>query len=101
MASDDLILKALRDPDRGRRNLSALQSHLGTTFAEVSAVLGRHLSRTADPDMALNNLERLLAQPTARGQLPQLLEARGRGLEPVLHLLAASQFFADTLATYP
>ena len=103
MASpDEVVLRAVRDPDRGRRNLSALGSHLGPDrAAELVPVLGRLLPRTADPDMALNNLERLLAQPAARDQLPPLIENRGRGLEAVLHLLATSQFFADTLATYP
>ncbi|MDB5311751.1 MAG: glnE [Gemmataceae bacterium] len=103
MASpDDPILKAVRDPDRGRRNLSALAAHLGPeAAADLVSVLGRLLPRTADPDMALNNLERVFAQPAARGQLPALLDGRGRGLEAALHLLATSQFFADTLALYP
>ena len=48
----------------------------------------------------LNNLERLLAHPAAREQLPHLLESRSRGLDAVL-ILATSQFFADTLTTYP
>src|SRR5262245_4275655 len=100
-APDDAVLKALRDSDRGRRNLTALRSHLGTVTDDLAVVLGRLLPRSADPDMAVNNLERLLAQPAARTQLPQLLESRGRGLDAVLQLLAVSQFFADTLVTYP
>ncbi len=101
-APDDSLLKALRDPDRGRRNLAALAGHLGATaFAELAATAARLLPRTADPDMALNNLERLFAQAAARQQLPQLLESRARGLDAVLQLLATSQFFADTLTTYP
>ena len=101
MASpEDPILKALRDADRGRRNLAALHAHLGDV-CELIPALARLLPRTADPDMALNNLERLFAQPAARPQLAALLEARGRGLEATLNLLATSQFFADTLATYP
>ena len=100
-APDDAVLKTLRDTDRGRRNLTALRAHLGTATDDLAVVLGRLLPRSADPDMAVNNLERLLAQPAARTQLPQLLESRGRGLDAVLQLLAASQFFADTLITYP
>ncbi len=96
-ADDDTILTAVRDPDRARRNLDALQSLLDCgAFEELAHVLGRLLPRTADPDMALNNLERLLAVPAAREYLPALLEARARGLEAALHLLAVSQFFADT-----
>ena len=101
-AWDEAVLKAVRDPGRGRRNLTGLAGHLGlSAFAELCPVLVRLLPRTADPDMALNNLERLLVQPAARTQLPLLLESRSRGLDAVLQLLATSQFFADTLAAYP
>jgi glutamate-ammonia-ligase adenylyltransferase len=98
---EDTILKALRDAERGRRNLAALATHLGAQAQELFAPLARLLARTADPDMALNNLERLFAKPEARTHLPPLLEARARELEATLHLLATSQFFADTLVTYP
>jgi len=99
---DDAVLKILGDPDRGRRNWIALAGHLGpAAWAEVSPLLARLLPRAADPDMALNNLERLLAQAAARQQLPLLLESRQRGLDAVLQLLATSQFFADTLTLYP
>ena len=103
MASlEEAALKAVRDPVRGQRNLSAIAAHLDPgTFAELTPALARLLTRSPDPDMALNNLERLLAQPVARGQLPTLLESRGRGLDTVLQLLATSQFFADTLVTNP
>jgi glutamate-ammonia-ligase adenylyltransferase len=98
----DALLKSLRDPDRGRRNLAALAKHLGPdALAALLAPAARFLPRTADPDMALNNLERLLAAPAARDHLPQLIESRGRGLDAVLQLLATSHYFADTLATYP
>ncbi|HEV3385017.1 MAG TPA: bifunctional [glutamate--ammonia ligase]-adenylyl-L-tyrosine phosphorylase/[glutamate--ammonia-ligase] adenylyltransferase, partial [Gemmata sp.] len=99
---EEPLLKTVRDPDRGQRNLTALAKHLGvTSFSNLCPILLRLLPRTADPDMALNNLERLLAQHAARQQLPQLLESRQRGLDSVLQLLATSQFFADTLVTYP
>src|SRR5262249_47349904 len=94
-------LPALRDPARGSRNLAALAAHLGDRFAQLAPALQRLLPRTADPDMALNNLERLFAQAAGREQFPQLLEARGRVIEAVLHLFATSQFFADTLVAYP
>src|SRR5215470_17431665 len=98
---EDTILKAVRDADRGQRNLLALANHLGSQAQELFGPLARLLPRTADPDMALNNLERLFAKPEARTQLPALLESRARELEATLQLLATSQFFADTLATYP
>ncbi len=98
---EDTILKAVRDADRGRRNLAALATHLGARAQELFGPLGRLLPRTADPDMALNNLERLFAKSEARAQLPELLETRARELDATLQLLATSQFFADTLAAYP
>ncbi|MBM3983016.1 MAG: bifunctional [glutamate--ammonia ligase]-adenylyl-L-tyrosine phosphorylase/[glutamate--ammonia-ligase] adenylyltransferase [Planctomycetes bacterium] len=98
---EDTILKSVRDADRARRNLAALAAHLGPRAPELFAPLARLLPRTADPDMALNNLERLFVRPEARGQLPGLLETRARELDGTLQLLATSQFFADTLAAYP
>src|SRR5579872_5730873 len=69
---EEPLLKTVRDAERGQRNLTALVNHLGNTaFANLCPVLVRLLPRTADPDMALNNLERLLAQLGARQQLPQ------------------------------
>ena len=100
-AHEDAVLKAVRDADRGRRNLAALAAHLGPRVPELLAPLARLLPRTADPDMALNNLERLFAKPEARAHLPALLEHRARDLDATLQLLATSQFFADTLANYP
>lgn len=102
MEAREAVLKSVRDPDRGRRNLAGLAAHLGTpAFDELIPVISRLLPRTADPDMALNNLERLLARPPARKYLAQLVESRARGLDAVLQLLSTSQYFADTLAAYP
>src|SRR5262245_19367271 len=98
---EDTILKAGRDAARGPRLLAALAAHLGAQAPELFAPLARLLPRTADPDMALNNLERLFARPEARAQLPALLESRARELDATLQLLATSQFFADALAANP
>ncbi|HEX4588429.1 MAG TPA: bifunctional [glutamate--ammonia ligase]-adenylyl-L-tyrosine phosphorylase/[glutamate--ammonia-ligase] adenylyltransferase [Gemmataceae bacterium] len=92
----------VRDPDRGRRNLTALAEHLGPKgFLDLMTPLARWLPRSPDPDLALNNLERFLSQPGGRGQLPTLLEGRGRTLDTFLRLLGTSQFFADVLAAEP
>jgi glutamate-ammonia-ligase adenylyltransferase len=100
-SAEDTILKVVRGRDRGMRNLAALAAHLGGQAHELFAHLARLLPRTADPDMALNNLERLFARSEARAQLPALLDSRGRDLDAALQLLATSQFFADTLTAYP
>ena len=92
----------IRDADRGRRNLTALAGHLGPeAFLDLMGPLTRWLPRSPDPDLALNNLERVFAQPAGRTQLPALIEGRGRPLDTLLRLLGTSQFFADVLASDP
>jgi glutamate-ammonia-ligase adenylyltransferase len=92
----------IRDPDRSRRNLTALAEHLGPeAFLDLMTPLTRCLPRSPDPDLALNNLERVFAQPAGRAQLPSLVEGRGRHLDTLLRLLGTSQFFADVLAADP
>jgi len=92
----------IRDPDRGRRNLTALAEHLGpAAFLELMGPLARWLPRSPDPDLALNNLERVLARPAARTMLPALVEGRGRTLDTLLRLLGASLFFADVVSADP
>jgi glutamate-ammonia-ligase adenylyltransferase len=92
----------LGDPDRGRRNLASLGGHLGLDLlAQLSGALARLLPRSADPDMALNNLERFFAHPAAPPLLPGLLDNRGRALEVLLGLFGTSQLFSDLLAQHP
>lgn len=90
------------DPARGARNLAALAAHLGPDrFAALLPPFSRTLPESADPDMATNNLERLLANPAAHPYLPALLADDGRKLADLMTLLSVSQFFADTLAGDP
>src|SRR5262245_47795172 len=92
----------LRNPERGFCNLTQLAGAVSLDrLGEVCGPLGRLLPRCPDPDMALNNLERFLAQPAAAGQLPALLENRGRILEVLLQLFSTSQSFSDLLALNP
>jgi glutamate-ammonia-ligase adenylyltransferase len=91
-----------RDAERGRRNLTSLAGHLGLdALAQLSAPLGRLLARCPDPDMALNNLERFFAHPSAPPLLPVLLDNRARTLEVLLQLFATSQMFSDLLVQFP
>ena len=51
--------------------MRALASSLGIErLAAIVPWLGQFLPSQADPDMALNNLERFLAHPAAREQIP-------------------------------
>lgn len=92
----------LADLERGFTNLV----HLGRTLrhpalCELCPVLARLLPRCPDPDMALNNLERFLANPLAAQQLPGLLDVRSRTLEILLQLFSTSHFFSDLLSLNP
>jgi glutamate-ammonia-ligase adenylyltransferase len=92
----------LRDLERGWRNLTGLAKVLSLdSLNELCTPLGRLLPRCPDPDMALNNLERFLANPAAVTQLPGLLENRARLLEILLHLFSTSQTFSDLLSLNP
>jgi glutamate-ammonia-ligase adenylyltransferase len=92
----------LRDPERGWRNLSHLANAVGVeTLRELCHPLGRLLPRRPDPDMALNNLERFLANPAGAQQLPALLDQRARSLEVLLQLFSTSQSFSDLLTANP
>ena len=78
----------LRDPERGWRNLTHLANAIGQdALRELCHPLGRILPRCPDPDMALNNIERFLANPQGAQQLPALLDHRARSLETALRRL--------------
>src|SRR5687768_6094004 len=69
----------VRDPERGWRNLTYLAGSLSPeALRELCGPLARLLPRCPDPDMALNSLERFLANPAARERLLGLLESRAR-----------------------
>jgi glutamate-ammonia-ligase adenylyltransferase len=92
----------LRDPQRGWSNLRHLARILGLEgLGQVCVPLSRLLPRCADPDMALNNLERFLANPAATPVMPLLLEGRARNLEALVQLFATSQTLSDVLALNP
>ena len=92
----------LRDAEHGWHNLRHLAEAIGVeALRDLCHPLGRLLPRCPDPDMALNNLERFLADPAGARQVPLLLEGRARTLEKLLQLLSTSQYFSDLLYTNP
>jgi glutamate-ammonia-ligase adenylyltransferase len=92
----------LRDYERGWQNLTHLSQAISLdALRELCQPLARLLPRCPDPDMSLNNLERLLANPAGAQALPQLLEGRARTLEILLQLFGTSQYFSDLLALNP
>ncbi|HZZ80800.1 MAG TPA: bifunctional [glutamate--ammonia ligase]-adenylyl-L-tyrosine phosphorylase/[glutamate--ammonia-ligase] adenylyltransferase [Gemmataceae bacterium] len=91
----------IHDIERGQNNLVRLGETLGVdALGELCHPLGRLLPRCADPDMALNNLERYFTNAGAE-PLPTLMESRARTLETILQLFSSSQFFSDLLITNP
>lgn len=89
------------DFERGKHNLEEMANILGLDgLSELCHPLGRLLPRCADPDMALNNLERFLANAGA-SIVPTLMESRARTLETMLQLFSVSQFFSDLLIANP
>jgi [glutamine synthetase] adenylyltransferase / [glutamine synthetase]-adenylyl-L-tyrosine phosphorylase len=92
----------LRDAERGWRNLTHLAETVSLdALRDLCTPLGRALPRCPDPDMALNNLERFLANPAGAAQIPALLDNRGRILEIMVQLFSTSQLFSDLLVTNP
>src|SRR5262245_42579104 len=92
----------LRDDEHGWHNLKHLAAAIGLEpLKELCHPLGRLLPRCPDPDMALNNLERFLANADGAAQLPMLLEGRAKTLETLLQLFSTSQFFSDLLIANP
>ncbi len=93
---------SLRDAERGWRNLTHLAASLSPeALKDLCSPLTRFLPRCPDADMALNNLERFLANPAAAVQLPSLYENRARTLEILIQLFGTSQSFSDLLSLNP
>jgi glutamate-ammonia-ligase adenylyltransferase len=97
----DLEAVSFQETSRASTTLDSILGVAGVHADELNAALMRLIPKSADPDLALLQLERLLGTPHGQEQLPMLLANSARGLDAVLQLLAVSQFFADTLVTYP
>ena len=71
------------------------------TFAKLGLLATDILSRTPDPDMALNNWERFIRALPSPEFHYNLLLAQPMRLELLLSIFSVSQFLADTLIRYP
>lgn len=92
----------VRDAERGWRNLTNLAGIVGMDgLRALAGPLAVLLPRCPDADMALNNLERFLAQPAAAQRLPFILEGNARTLEILVQLLSTSQSCSDLLSANP
>lgn len=92
----------LRDQSRSQHNLYQLCHVLGDQrFRGLANQLRQFLPRLADPDMALNNLERFLSNERALGYLETLLDGAARKLETVLQIFSTSQYLSELLIRHP
>ncbi|GBD35091.1 Bifunctional glutamine synthetase adenylyltransferase/adenylyl-removing enzyme [bacterium HR36] len=92
----------LRDVRRAWQNLTQLREALGQErFSELLDPLWRFLPRYPDPDMALNNLERFLANKAALAHLELLLDGVAKRLETLLQIFSTSQYFSELLIQHP
>ena len=91
----------LVDARRGHGNLVRM-STAGLTLDLVLVMcdqLGEHLGRSADPDMALNNLERFVVAARNPLAVGTLFERDPEALPCLLQIFSASQHLSDLLVT--
>ena len=107
-ASEDLRQQTLstagfKDSSRAYVNLQNLAGSGSRrhTFAKLALLAKDILSRTPDPDIALNNWERFSRALSSPEFHYNLLLSQPRRLEILLNIFAGSQFLADTLIRNP
>src|SRR5262245_3918459 len=99
----DVFLRSANIPDltRGRHNVNAILQRNGEPAFEYLVDGQQLIAESADPDMALNNLERLLDNSVSYPILQELLQTYPEAAKTLIALLAGSQFLSDTLALQP
>ncbi len=93
----------IRNGERGHRNLMAIadQGIPLDLFAVMASQLERRLPQSADADMALNNLERFLANSTSPLSAAAVFERDPTALGMLVQLFSTSQYFSDVLIQSP
>ena len=96
-AGETLVSAALTDTRRAFANLRSVAARAETAFPALLPLALSSLSASPDADMALNNVDRILA---AQDDAPALVREwmdRPEGLDVVMQLSACSQLLADIL----
>lgn len=97
-----LEASGIRQLDRGMRNYSSLEQHLGQERIERWLPLWQSLLvRCPDADMALNNLERFFSNAEAIPLFEVVLHEHPDAIDTLISLFSTSQFLSDTLVTQP
>ncbi|RJP14002.1 MAG: bifunctional [glutamate--ammonia ligase]-adenylyl-L-tyrosine phosphorylase/[glutamate--ammonia-ligase] adenylyltransferase [Candidatus Abyssobacteria bacterium SURF_5] len=93
----------IRDPVTADKNLKLLAGHGPgyELFCRILPDVLQELSSAADPDMALNNWERLVEVIRDRESHFNYLAAKPRVLGVLLKILGASQYLSDILIRQP
>ena len=93
----------VRDVDRGLTNFLGIarQGIPPDLLAHLAHQLEEKLPTLADPDMALNNLERFFSAARNPLSLAALFERDPEALPPLLQIFSTSQFLSDILVTDP
>jgi glutamate-ammonia-ligase adenylyltransferase len=98
-------LKSLGLVDVRRAHANLLELATGGLTLDLLAVicdqLAEHLAGCADPDMALNNLERFVAAARSPLSVGTLFERDPETLPTLLQIFSASQHLSDLLVTDP
>jgi glutamate-ammonia-ligase adenylyltransferase len=99
-APEQLSLLGVQETDQALRNFELLGAKLGPEgFSEILPLLLADLSRTADPDMALNNFERFTS---ALADIPSFISrcrTRHEVLRSLITIFGASRFLSTFLVT--
>lgn len=98
------MVEELWENARVKANLALLKQHAPDLIRENDPLLGKFLSKTADPELALEQLARW---QTSNLKLPEpiplatLWESKGRPLDCALRVLGSGKIFGDHLARHP
>ena len=97
---EQLLHLGVQDAAQALGNLDLLGAKLGPeNFAEVASPLLADLSKAADPDMALNNIERFVSALTDIPSFISLCRRRHDILRALITIFGASRFLSTFLVT--
>lgn len=102
LSTDLLAAAGFQNPGRGVANLRRMAgTDTRETFARLLVLAWDYLTRSSDPDMALNNWERFTEQVGHRDAFFRQLLEQPRRMEIMLRIFAGSQFLSETLIRNP
>lgn len=97
-----LATAGFRNPARGVANLRRMAGEdTRETFARLLVLAWDYLTRSSDPDMALNNWERFTDHVGDRDAFFRQLLGQPRRMDMMLRIFAGSQFLSETLIRDP